>query len=92
VKGFLLFFAIIAVLVWIYPTSLWIILSIKIEINLKVYLVYKIVNRTLSMRDLSKKIYKKVINIIGRNKKAKRLKSVVAVARGIQTPSFALIF
>jgi hypothetical protein len=91
VKGFLLLFAIIAILVWIYPTSLWIILSIKIEIKLNIYLVYEVASKTLSQRNLSKKVYKKVINMINRNKKAKRLKSVVAVARGIQTPSFALI-
>lgn len=93
VKGFLLLFAIIAVFVWIYPTSLWIILSIKVEINLKIYFAYKVLSKTSKKRILSKKLYKRVINMISRDKIVRRLKSVVAVEinRGIQTPSFALI-
>lgn len=93
VKGFLLLFAIIAIFVWIYPTPLWIILSIKVEINMKVYLAYRGMNKISKQRNLSKRLYKRVINTINKNKKIRGLKSVVAVEglRGIQTPSFALI-
>jgi hypothetical protein len=90
VKGFLLLFAIIAIFVSICPT-LWIELSIKVEISLEVYFAYKIINKMSKKRSLSKKLYKRVINIIDRSKKVRGLKSEVTVVRGIQTPSFALI-
>jgi hypothetical protein len=93
VKGFLLLFVIIAVFVWINLTSIEIILFLKIEVNVKVYFTYKIVNKISKQRNLFKKLCKRVINMINKTREMRRLRSEVAVEglRGIQTPSFALI-